>query len=286
MLNGELQPRPFFLVSNGVKQGDILSPMLFNVYIDQLSIKLNRSGIRGNIGGHLINQLCYADDLCLISLPSAGMQKLLDMCSSYAIEHVLIYNGSKSFSLCFKLKHIKFHAPCFYLNRLEIPRVDQCKYLGIMISIKNGDIDIKRQMRKFYANINILSRKFSKCSPDVKCTLLTAFCSNMYCSILRYNCTVTAMKRLRIAYNNSHRRLLGIPKHNSASKMFVQLNIKSFGELMRNNIYSFMNRLQCSSNLILSSICKCTVPLHSNIWTWWHDVLILLTAILLVSILL
>ena len=97
----------------------------------------------------------------------------------------------------------------------------------------------------------------------------------MYCSTLWYNCTVTAMKRLRIAYNNSLRRLLGIPKHNSASGMFVQLNIKSFGELMRNNIYSFMNRLQCSSNLILSSICKSTVPLHSNILTWWHDVLIL-----------
>ena len=89
-----------FLVTNGIKQGGILSPILFNVYIDQLSIKLNRSGIGGNIGGHLINYLCYADDLCLISLSSAGMQKLLDMCS-YAIEHLLTYNGSKSFSLCF-----------------------------------------------------------------------------------------------------------------------------------------------------------------------------------------
>ena len=51
---------------------------------------------------------------------------------------------------------------------------------------------------------------------------------NMYCSTMWYNCTVTAMKRLRIDYNNSHRRLLGKPKQNSASGMFVQLNIKSF----------------------------------------------------------
>ena len=85
-------------------------------------------------------------------------------------------------------------------------------------------------MRKFYANINILSRKFSKCSPDVKCTLFKSFCSNMYCSTMWYNCTV---RRLRIAYNNSLKRLLGIPKHNSARGMFVQLNIKSFGELLR-----------------------------------------------------
>ena len=102
-----------------------------------------------------------------------------------------------------------------------------------MISIKNCDIDMKRQVRKFYANINILSRTFSECSPDVKCTLFKSFCSNKYCSTMWYNCTVTVMRRLRIACNNSLIRLLGIPKHNSASGMFVQLTIKSFGELLR-----------------------------------------------------
>ena len=97
--------------------------------------------------------------------------------------------------MCFKPKHIKLYAPYFYLKKLEIPKVDQCKYLG---SIKNCDIDMKRQMRKFYANIKILSRKVSKCSPDVKCTLFKSFCSNMYCSTMWYNCTVTAMRRLLV----------------------------------------------------------------------------------------
>ena len=35
--------------------------MLFNM--DELSINLNQSGIGEDIGGHLINLLCYADDL-------------------------------------------------------------------------------------------------------------------------------------------------------------------------------------------------------------------------------
>ena len=91
-----------FLVTNGVKQGDILSPMIFNMYMDGLCIKLNQSSIGGVIGGHLLNHLCYADDLCLISLSSACMQKLLDMCGTYATKHLLTYNGSKSYSLCFK----------------------------------------------------------------------------------------------------------------------------------------------------------------------------------------
>ena len=120
---------------------------------------------------------------------------------------------------------------------------------------------MKRQIMKLYANINILPRNILKCSPDVKCTLFKSFCSNMYCSIMLYNCIVTAMRRLRIASNNSLRRLLGIPKHNCASKMFVQLNIKSFGELLRSYTHSFMNRLQCSNKLILSSICESTVSI-------------------------
>ena len=52
------------------------------------------------------------------------------------IKHLLTYNGCKSYSLCFKPNNIKFYAPCFYLNKFEVPKVDQCKYLGIMISIK------------------------------------------------------------------------------------------------------------------------------------------------------
>ena len=102
-----------FLATNGVKQGGILSSKLYNVYMDDLSMKLNQSSIDGVIVGHLIKHLCYADDLCLISLYSAGMQNRLDMCSIYATEHLLTYNGSKLYFLCFKPKHIKLYAPCF-----------------------------------------------------------------------------------------------------------------------------------------------------------------------------
>ena len=73
-----------FCVTNGVKQGGIISPMLFNLYMDDLSLKLNCSGIGGYIGISYINHLCYANDLCLISLSSSGMQQLLNICNEYA----------------------------------------------------------------------------------------------------------------------------------------------------------------------------------------------------------
>ena len=60
----------------------------------------------------------------------------------------------------------------------------------------------------------------------------------MYCSTLWVNSTKTALTKLKIAYNNSLRRLLGLPKYNSASERFVNLGILSFVQLLRKCVFS------------------------------------------------
>ena len=62
-------------------------------------------------------------------------------------------------------------------------------------------------MRKLYANVNLLLRKFSKCSVGVKCFLFETYCSNLYCAPMWFDCTKAALKKLKIAYNNSLRDL-------------------------------------------------------------------------------
>ena len=96
---------------------------------------------------------------------------------NYAINHQLLYNGAKTFSLCFKDNTIKTKQPSFFLNDLKIPMVENCRYLGITMSTKNSDLDLKRQMIKIYANANLLLRKFSSCSVSVKCHLFKTYCS-------------------------------------------------------------------------------------------------------------
>ena len=64
----------FFQATNGVKQGSIISPILFTVYVDELIARLQASGLgcRGpNIGRSYIGVLGYADDLTLL-LPSVN----------------------------------------------------------------------------------------------------------------------------------------------------------------------------------------------------------------------
>ena len=121
-------------------------------------------------------------------------------------------------------------------------------------------------MRKLCSNVNILLRRFSKCSIDVKCSLFKMYCSNLYCSSFWFDYSKTALKKIKIAYNNSRRRLLSVPKHNSASEMFVNLNILSFGELLGKFVYSFQSRVIISDNILLGCIFNCTAPLYSPIW--------------------
>ena len=137
-----------FCVFNGVKQGVIISPVLFNVYMDDLSCVLNRSNIGGRFGGGIVNHLGYADDLCLICLSSAGMQKLLNVCLKYETEHSLSYNAYKSYYLCFKATTIKFERSTLHIGQINILNVTDCMYLGITISVNNCDLDLKRHMKK------------------------------------------------------------------------------------------------------------------------------------------
>ena len=65
------------------------------------------------------------------------------------------------------LKRIEIKPLNFALGESDIPSVDQCKYLGIIISVNSSDADLKRHMRKYYANVNMLLHKFRYCSPDV-----------------------------------------------------------------------------------------------------------------------
>ena len=146
---------------------------------------------------------------------------ILDLCNVCATNHQLSYNATKSFSLCYKPNRIKIKPPNFALEEKVTPSVDQCKYLGIIISVKNRDADLKRQIRKYYANVNMLLRKFIYCLPDVKCCVFKSYCSTMYCSSMWFDSIVTFMRKLKIAYNNGLSRMLNLPKYNSASEMFV-----------------------------------------------------------------
>ena len=125
-----------FSVSNGIKQGGILSPKLFNIYVVVLSQKLNKKPVGCSFNGTIKNHLHYADDLALIAPSSNGMHMLITECESYAEVYGLKFNELKSVLLSFKPSNFKMN-PCLNicLNGAPIPVETSCRCLGHIVWI-------------------------------------------------------------------------------------------------------------------------------------------------------
>ena len=67
----------FFTASNGVKQGGVLSPTLFSVYINGLLEELQMSGYGCKIGDVFVGCISYADDLILLCASLYGIKRMI-----------------------------------------------------------------------------------------------------------------------------------------------------------------------------------------------------------------
>lgn len=135
-----------FRVSNGVRQGGILSPLLFNLYMNDLSRRLNGCNTGCMTGGTLVNHLMYADNLVTFSPSSAGLQEILNICSDYGVEFDLKYNSSKSVVLICRTKQDKWlKFPVLKLANYYLEVCKKIKYIGHCITDDMNEDDIYRQ---------------------------------------------------------------------------------------------------------------------------------------------
>jgi len=73
-----------FYVKNGVKQGAIVSHILFCVYLDMLLTKLKKADLGCFIGTWFAAALAYGDDLILIAPSARAMRAMLAICDKLA----------------------------------------------------------------------------------------------------------------------------------------------------------------------------------------------------------
>ena len=237
----------FFKVHNGVRQGGILSPLLFNIYFDVISDRVKQCGTGCYFNGLLINHLMYADDIVLFSPSAKGLQSLVNCCVDVGDELDIKFNELKTEYMIIYSKQDKqcdVNLPEIYIHGDILQKVTGYKYLGHYITDDMCDNkDILRQIQCNYAKGNMLCRNFGSCTDDVKCMLFKTFLYNMYTVSLWCNFSQLIYNKLVVSYNNIFRFLFQLPRYCSARTMFVESRIKSFNEILRTVAYSLMRRI-------------------------------------------
>ena len=136
---GQFLSQPF-KVTNGIRQGGLLSPNLFNVYIDSLSNDLNKSSVGCHVANICVNHLSYADDMVILAPSVRALQKLLDVCFAFAIDHDIVYNTRKSVCMIIWPKKARLtFTPSFHLCGERLDFVKDFLYLGHNISCDLSD---------------------------------------------------------------------------------------------------------------------------------------------------
>ena len=120
----------WFNVRSGLKQGCILSTLLFNLYINDLSDVLSKLTKGILVDGMYINHLCYADDLALLAENENDLQFLLDILSVWCNTNCMSVNFSKTKVIHFRNQSVVQ----FKCRGSNIDYTDSYKYLGLILN--------------------------------------------------------------------------------------------------------------------------------------------------------
>ena len=118
----------------GVKQGCVLSPLLFNLFLSDLPDIFDSSCDPVDVLSSNLSCLMFADDLVILSESAKGLQNALDKLNDYCTKWGLTVNTSKTKVIIFNKGGHKYPSLKFNLNGANVDIVQSYCYLGIIFS--------------------------------------------------------------------------------------------------------------------------------------------------------
>ena len=163
-----------FSIVNGTRQGSILSPALFALYVDELLIELRALGIGCKVAGIYMGAVGFCDDLLLMAPTRDGMQLMLETCERFAGRFNLQFSTDpdpvKSKSKCIfvsGLSRRRQKPDPLMLNGKQLPWVESALHLGHVLH-ESGSMekDIKAKRATFIGESTEVRETFGFASPS------------------------------------------------------------------------------------------------------------------------
>ena len=197
-------------VKNGVKQGGVLSPILFTVYIDELLCRLRDSHIGCHIGSTFCGAVGYADDVTLLAPTITSLNFMLDICKSYAESYDVLFNSTKSKLLYFGRPQDKPAVSPVQMNDVPIEMVENDKHLGNMIGHDDFKLQLQESICNFNGKTNMVMSHFCHIAPDKLYCLFRTYCMPLYgCQIWNYDSNL--VDGFFTAWRKAIRKLFRLP---------------------------------------------------------------------------
>ena len=180
---------PFFQYKRGVRQGCILSPLLFNIYINEIPklFENNQSDPFILPNGTKINSLLYADDLVILSRSKHGLQNCLDQLHQWCTNWLMQINTKKTKVMIFQKHNSKLPVDIqFRIGNNIVEIAKEYTYLGLKLT-QNGNFRATKQQlseKALHALYKIRKKvDFHRLSPNIALKIFHSIIS----PILLYN---------------------------------------------------------------------------------------------------
>ena len=216
-INWNNQFSSIFSMTNGVRQGAILSGFAYCFYMNELFaiLRKNRSGCW--VRGTFLGILGYSDDSLLLAPSLDALQEMIKICEDYAKAHNLQFSTNRDPKKC-KTKCLAFlrkerPLPPMYLCGDPLPWVSSGKHLGITIGNKidgmKTDILIKRA--EYINKNNEILQEFGSSHPSTKILLNSIYNSHFSGSCL-WDLFCREAVMVENTWNVSMRLMLDVPR--------------------------------------------------------------------------
>ena len=260
-----------FMVKNGVRQGAILSPSLFCVYLDTLLQRLIDAGVGCNIGGLFLGAFGYADDVILLAPSRQALQIMLTICEDFASTHSMQFSTdpdpSKRKTKCTLFSRDTTADPVMNvkLNGDMLPWVDTAKHLGNHLSSKlnfscfspETKTDLLQKRAIFFDRVHQVHQQFGQYHPKLVLNLISIYSTALYGSNLWQICSEEHFK-LNRSWNTAVKIVWDLP--HPTHKRFLEsiCPVPHLESVLTGRYVSFVQSLVKSDKSLLRMILSST----------------------------